>query len=113
MAKFYQLYLEPKEGVEQELIDKKLNLALDWFRYGKSVYLLYSTASIEKLQVRFMPIVEPTGSLFICEINITPHQGYMDRNFWDWINKERPERAKKTLSLKRSTGSNDSKGSMK
>ncbi len=88
-GKFYHVYLSPKFGVSMNTIEKKMNLALDWFKYDKNNWIVYSTSSMEKLMTRYKPLVEPSGSLFICEINIKNRNGWMNKNFWDWLKKNR------------------------
>ena len=87
--KFYHLYLVPKEDISKELIDEKLNLALDWFKYDKHIYIIYSNSELDKLTVRFNPLVQPNGRLFISELNITNRNGWMTQDFWDWLRKSR------------------------
>jgi hypothetical protein len=88
-SKFYHVYLVPLTKVSDEMVENKLNLALDWFKYDKSTYILYSSSDITKLTARFKPLVEPTGRLFICELNIGAKNGWMTKDFWEWIRKPR------------------------
>lgn len=88
MAKFFNIYIKPKEGITTEQVEKKMNLSLDWIRYDANCYVTYSTAGIEKWMVRLKPLVEPGGRLFICELKITNRNGWMTKDFWDWLKKE-------------------------
>ena len=86
-AVYYQIYLVPKNGVSKELVDAKINLALDWFRYDNSMWIVYSTADIRTWKARFKSLVEPTGRLFICEIKPENRSGWMNKRFWEWFRK--------------------------
>jgi hypothetical protein len=89
MAKFYNIYIKPKEGITKEHVEKKMNLSLDWIRYDANCYVTYSTSDIEKWMVRLKPLVEPGGRLFISELNINNRNGWMTKDFWNWLKKER------------------------
>lgn len=92
-AKFYQVYLKPKNGIGAVDIEKKMNLALDWFKYDNSNWILYSNSSIEKLMARLKPLCDPDGRLFICELTIENRNGWMSKDFWAWLKKTRPSKA--------------------
>ncbi|KIC90267.1 hypothetical protein OI18_23375 [Flavihumibacter solisilvae] len=77
------------QGIDDENIEAKMNLALDWIKYGNNVWIIYSTATLEKLMTRYKSLVEPEGRLFICEINIVNRKGWMNKGFWDWLKKKR------------------------
>ncbi len=87
MANFYHVFIQPRPGVSSEQVEKAMNLSLDWFRCTESVWVLYSTSQIGKWQERLRPLVEPTGSLFICRLDMTKRNGWMKKVFWDWIKK--------------------------
>lgn len=89
MAKFYHIYLVPKEGIESDKVKTKMDLALDWFKYGKSVWIVYSNSDLKKLMLRYKPLVNPGGNLFICELNISKRKGLMSKDFWSWLHKDR------------------------
>ena len=89
MAKgvFYNVDASPKTGIKSEEIQEKLNLAVDWIFYDINHWIIYSMSDVEKWMTRLKPLIEPDGQLFICEINLTNHNGWMDQSFWDWIAK--------------------------
>jgi len=87
MASFYHVFIQPKTGIIDSQVEEKMNLSLDWFRCTPSVWVLYSTSEIEKWQNRLRPLVERGGSLFICKLNINVRNGWMSKDFWEWIRK--------------------------
>ncbi len=87
MADFLHLYIRPKEGVSQDDLKAKINLATDWYRYSDDVYLLFTTSSIEKWKERLKPFAESGGRLFICKLEIEGRKGWMGKDFWNWIRK--------------------------
>lgn len=88
-AKFYHVYLKPKSDVEISKIERKMNLALDWFKYDNNNWVVYSNAGIAKLITRYKPLVEPDGRLFICELVKSSRNGWMDKDFWEWLDNPR------------------------
>jgi hypothetical protein len=87
--KFIHIYLDPKPGITREMIEKKIDLAIDWIRYTDTTWIVYTTSDIEKWQVRLKEFVIPEGSLFICELNINNRNGWMIKSFWEWVQKKR------------------------
>ncbi|MFA6198127.1 MAG: hypothetical protein WC734_03170 [Patescibacteria group bacterium] len=88
-GRFYHIYIVPKESVAFDTVEQKMNLAVDWFRYNSKNWVVYSTSDVEKWVSRLQPLVEPTGDLFVCELNIQNRNGWMSKKFWEWIKKER------------------------
>jgi len=89
MKTYYNIYIKPKEGINLAEVEKKMNLSLDWFRYDTSCYVVYSSSDVNKWFERLRPLVDPKGRLFISEIDIHNRNGFMTRDFWDWLKKER------------------------
>jgi hypothetical protein len=85
MATLYHIYVSPKAGVTNEQIEKKMDLALDWYKYGNNCWIVKSTSEPSKWQTRLKPLVEPSGTLFICKLDVTQRQGWMPKKFWEWL----------------------------
>jgi hypothetical protein len=88
-GKFYHVYVTLKDGATEEELKTKLNLALDWYKYDKSNWVVYSTSDVEKWMIRLKPLVEPDGRFFICEIAASNSNGWMNKDFWEWMRKTR------------------------
>ncbi len=87
MANFYHVFIESKKDITYEQVKAKMDLALDWFRCNSNTWVLYTTSDEDKLRERFKSIVEPEGNLFICKLNIDKRNGWMVKDFWEWIKK--------------------------
>ena len=87
MADLYHVYLKPKPEIKFEEIKKKMDLALDWFKYGENIWILHTTSDDKKLYGRFKELVDPSGYLFICKLDLTHNYGLMSEEFWNWIRK--------------------------
>jgi hypothetical protein len=85
MAELYHIYLDPKEGVTSEQIKKKLDLAVDWYKYAENCWIVETTSDASKWQLRLRPLAEPDGSLLIFKLDHTERQGWMTTKFWDWL----------------------------
>lgn len=85
MKRFIHIYIRPNAGVRKQQLEDKLNLAVDWYRYDDGLYVVYTTSSVEKWQQRLVNLVNIDGRLFICELQINSKNGWMNKDFWDWI----------------------------
>ncbi len=88
MASFLHIYIIPKTGVTREQIQEKLNKAVDWFRYYSNVYIVYTTSDVDTWMKRLKELVEPDGSLFICKLDPKTRNGWMTKEFWNWLEKD-------------------------
>jgi hypothetical protein len=88
-ATFYQIYLRPKTGVTDDEIAQKMNLSLDWFKFDKTNYMVWSTSDVAKWMTRLQPLAEPDGRLLIIEVVSTNRNGWMNTDFWNWLKKKR------------------------
>lgn len=86
---FLHIHISPKSGVSIEKVEAQMNLALDWYRYTNNSYVVFTTSEIEKWMGRLKPLVEPDGRLLIFEINVNSRNGWMNKDFWDWLKKTR------------------------
>lgn len=84
-AEFYVVYVERREGVSYDALKEKMNLCRSWYRLNERMWIVYTTADIDKLYSRFSSLVEEDGSLFICKLDINTRQGWMNQKFWEWI----------------------------
>ncbi len=89
MADFYHIYVEPKPDVSTEEVQDKMDLAIDWFRYDRKIWVVYTSSQAIKWHARLKPLVVPGGHLFICKLDPSDHQGWMNRQFWAWLKEER------------------------
>ena len=87
MAEYLHIYISPKEDVTREQVEKKLNLAIDWYRYARGVYVVYTTSSVDKWKERLIELVKPKGRLLILRLDIGKRQGWMNKDFWEWLKK--------------------------
>jgi len=89
MARFYQVYINPREEITREQIQKKLDIAIDWFRYDSKNWVVFTSSDEDKWFERLKSFVQNGGNLFICKLDISTRQGWMSKDFWDWIDKNR------------------------
>lgn len=89
MAEYYNIYIKAKVGVTQEQVEKTINLAVDWYRYDDGLYIVYTTTDEDKWFERLKKHVDPKGYLFICKLDISKRNGWMQKAFWEWLKKPR------------------------
>jgi len=88
-GRYLNIFINPKAEFSREDVEKKINLSIDWFRYNENTYIVYTTSTIDKWMLRLKPLVEPNGRLFICEMVTTNRNGWMQKDFWNWLRKKR------------------------
>lgn len=89
MGKHLHIYIKPNAGTSIEKLEKKLSLAIDWYRYDNNIYIVYTTSTVDKWQERLLEFVNDGGKLFICELQVSNRNGWMIKEFWDWLKKPR------------------------
>jgi hypothetical protein len=89
MISFYNIFIQPKNGITDKDVENVMNLALDWYRYSNSNWLVKSTSNIEKWQTRLKPLVAPGGKLVILKIDPSERQGWLSKDFWNWYDEAR------------------------
>ena len=87
MVEHLHIYISPRKNITQEDVEKKLNLAIDWYRYAEGVYVVYTTSSPDKWKARLIDLVKPGGRIFICKLDVNRRQGWMNKDFWQWLAK--------------------------
>ena len=89
-ANFYVVYIKRLSDVSLEDVEKRMNLATDWYRIRADLWIVYSSGDQEKWYKRLSPLVKETGTLFICRLDEDARQGWMDANFWEWFRHRPP-----------------------
>ena len=84
-AKFYIIYINRKNDVTYEQVKEQMNLALQWYRVKEDLWIVSSTSDPEKWYSRLSPLVKEDGRVFICKLDESVRQGWMDQSFWDWL----------------------------
>lgn len=89
MGNFIHIYIRPNKDTTKEALEQKLNLAIDWYRYESGLYVVYTTSTVEKWQERLLNLVKEDGRMFICELQMSTKNGWMNKDFWEWIKKHK------------------------
>lgn len=88
IANYYMIYVKRNSEVTYDQLEDKMNLANDWYRIEEDLWIVYSTSDPEKWYSRLSPIVKDAGRVFICKLDISKRQGWMDSSFWKWLRRE-------------------------
>lgn len=89
-ANFFVVYIKRTASASFEDVKKKMDHSLDWYRVEETLWILYTTSDVEKWYARLSPLVKEGGNLFICKLDITVRQGWMNKDFWSWLRREKP-----------------------
>ena len=90
-AEFYVVYIKRKSDVSYDAVKEKMDQSVDWYRIDETLWVLYTTSDAEKWYGRLSPLVKDSGNVFICKLDITTRQGWMNKDFWSWIRREKKE----------------------
>lgn len=90
-GKFFFVYIDRLPSVSLSDVKEKMDLALDWYRIDEGVWVLYTNSDKDKLYGRLSPLVKEEGSVFICKLDISERQGWMNEGFWEWLRKNQTE----------------------
>lgn len=93
MADLYHIFIRPKTGVTEEEVKKKMNLAVDWYKYSEYCWVVKTTSNATKWQTRLKPLVEPKGTLLILKIDPSERQGWIAKGFWEWLKSDKKNKA--------------------
>ena len=89
MAALYHVFLRPKAGVTETQVQTKMNLAVDWYKYSGYCWVLKTTSDAAKWQTRLKPLVEPDGTLLIFKLDPSQRQGWLSKEFWEWLKNDK------------------------
>ena len=84
---FYVVHIRRLSTVSLEQVKEKMDKAVDWYRLGESLWIVYSTADIEMLYARYSSLVKEDGSLLIIKLDVEVRHGWMTKDFWEWLDK--------------------------
>lgn len=59
-----------------------------WARYAPNCWIVHTNESPTKLADRLHAVCRDVDSIFVCELNIDNHNGYLHKVIWDWIRDE-------------------------
>ena len=86
---FFMIYIDRNKESSYEDIKKKMDAALDWYRLNDKLWIVYSSSDPEKWYGRLGALVKDSGNLFVCQLEESNRQGWMPKDFWEWLKKER------------------------
>ena len=89
-AAFYVVYIKRNVSASLDDVTKKMDKSLDWYRVEETLWILYTTSNAEEWYARLSPVAKESGNLFICKLDTSLRQGWMSKDFWSWLKREKP-----------------------
>ena len=82
---------EDSQAPDRDAIEAVLNRAKDWYRYTPDCWLIFTSKNAEDWYERLekIPGIKTHASFFICELNLKNRAGWVKREVWDWIARNR------------------------
>jgi hypothetical protein len=71
--------------------------ALDWITYAPNCWILYTTSSTETWYKHLKARLDDKDTFFICELNLNNRQGWLPKDIWQWIERDRSEEKNKSV----------------
>jgi hypothetical protein len=95
MASYYHLMLiVPGVTPTDPQIEDILNKAADWYRYADNCWLLYTSQNAATWYARLKPLVtQNRGNVFLVRVDPVERQGWMPKQLWEWLRKDRARSA--------------------
>ena len=87
MRNLYQITLMPNSDTKDLSIRRKMDEADEWFRFGGYYWIILTDKDADFWANELVGFCQPDGTLFICRLDATDRQGWMTKQFWDWLGK--------------------------
>jgi hypothetical protein len=89
-AKFLHIGFSWQGTPKMKELEPTFNNALDWVRYGRDCWIIYTTTDANTWSARIKPLIGPNDSFLISELtNLNTSTGWMPKWVWDWTRKAR------------------------
>lgn len=85
----YIVSLVPNPGVGPLDVQGLLDRAHSWYRFSNMNWVVCTHESAETWTTRLRQFADPQGTLFICRLDPVDRQGWMPKDFWQWIRDHR------------------------
>ena len=79
-----------KKPIPAEDVQRAIGKA-GWARYAPNCWIVVTDESVESLTERLHTLCKNDDSLFVCELNIRNHSGWLQKELWEWIKQARKQ----------------------
>jgi hypothetical protein len=88
--RFLMVFLNQDKNIKEFQIKNMMDKAQDWFHFKNSIWILYTSTSLEKWNERLQSFANEDGSFFISKLDIKESVNYqMPDGFLGWIEKQK------------------------
>jgi hypothetical protein len=94
-ASFYHISIQPGPPTIEDIlsgdkdnaqkIEKKLELSYTWYKYADGAYVVYTKKNAATWYNLLRPFIRKGGKIFICRLDVSDRQGWMNKEFWNWL----------------------------
>jgi len=63
-----------------------------WARYAPNCWIVHTDVDPDNLAEQLRAICGKDDSIFVCELKIGNHSGYLQKEIWDWIKRQMSKR---------------------
>ncbi len=82
----YLVTMTLNPGVTINDVQSAMQPAHSWYRCTPTSWVVCTRENATAWANRLMPYTQPQGTLFVCRLLPTDHQGWMTQEFWNWWN---------------------------
>lgn len=85
MMRFLLLMINLNPGLGINDVQNILANNRQWYRIAPNVWVLYTNEPLLTWHQRMYPLVNPSGTMFIAPLDPSERQGWMPKEFWEWV----------------------------
>jgi hypothetical protein len=89
MSYFYHISIKANSGVSADDIQKKIDVAPDWYRFGDGRWIIWTDADAKSWYNWLEPLAKPNGRITIFRLDLVDYYGWADNSLWEWLKKSR------------------------
>ena len=89
---FYFVMVNAPSGITIEDIQRALYVypVQTYYRIAPNAWIVKTAPWVGNqasvISARLQPLVAPSGRHFVSQINVGDREGWMDKEFWNWVN---------------------------
>lgn len=88
--KFFLVMLNANPGLTIADVQNALGNDIQWYRVANNVWVVHISNTSKWLFDRLSSLATPSGTLLITRLDPKDRQGWMPKQFWDWVTARLP-----------------------
>jgi hypothetical protein len=89
VGKFLHVAFNWSGAPKMKELEPTFNEFADWMRYAPNCWIVWTGLTPTEVHNELVNSITVGDRLFICEINLSDRQGWMDKWAWEWFRRTR------------------------